>query len=69
MKLTQSQKRDLADILGRLKQAETFIKSQRVTVICDFGSMGRKEINKDIGSNLVYLYRTVSLLESFIESN
>ena len=69
MNLTQNQKRDLNDIVGRLKKAETFINNPKITVMQDFGSTGKDEINKDVGSDLVYLYRAINLLESFIEKH
>lgn len=65
-KLTKSQERDLNHILGRLQRVQTFILDSRTEVIRDAGSMGKHPINKEIGSELTYLYRAAEELQQFI---
>ena len=69
MKLTKEQKLILNDILYRIKKVENFIQNETVSVSMNFGSMGKSEINKQIGSELCYLYQAVEKLEQFIEAN
>jgi len=65
-KLTNKQKQALNDILGKLLKCEAFIKSDRVAVSVNY-STGKTEINKEVGSELNYLYSASSHLKNFIE--
>ena len=66
MKLSKKDYAILSDISHKLLKAETFIKDSRTTVIRDFGNFGKSEINKMIGSELVYLYAAREYLNNFI---
>ena len=68
MKLTQQQQKDLADIIGRLERAERFIKNDSTEIVRDFGGSGKASINKEIGSDLCYLYQAKTRLIDFLNS-
>ena len=64
--LTNKQKAELQHIFSRLTNAEKFIQKENVLIY----THGNKEpINKEIGSDLCYLYRAKEELQYFLENN
>ncbi|HOV97784.1 MAG TPA: hypothetical protein PLW49_02085 [bacterium] len=64
--LTNKQKSQLQHIFSRLTNAENFIKKENVLIF----THGQNEpINKEIGSDLCYLYRAKEELQYFLENN
>jgi len=64
--LTNKQKQDLSHILSRLNSAEKFINKQDVLI---YTHGGNEPINKEIGSDLCYIYRAKEELKYFLENN
>jgi len=65
-KLTKSQEQQLNHILSMLQKVQNFVLDNRTEVIREMGSMGKHPINKEIGSELTYLYKAKEELQQFI---
>ena len=61
-----TKKERLNDIKEYLIKGIDFIKQDNVEIIVNYNSMGKSSINKEIGSELCYLYRALEELESLI---
>lgn len=69
MNLTKSDKKELEDILWKLKQAERFVMKPEISICTTDKFTGAIiPLTKEIGSDLAYLYRSIDLLQNFINN-
>lgn len=57
----------LEEIRDSLEKGINFIQSDSVEIIKDYGSMGKVSINKDVGSDICYLYNALEQVVSLID--
>jgi hypothetical protein len=62
-KLTRLQTQKLWQALDCMKKTAAFIRDEKTTIIRD-----KSEINKEIGSDLVYLYNGIQWIESLLNT-
>ena len=65
---TITKKEQLQNIKEDIEKGLNFIKSEKVIISVNFGSMGIKEINKNIGSDLCYIRNALDKLNNFMEN-
>lgn len=65
MPLTKKEQIILADILAKLNKAEQFIRNERTEIHTKYGN-NSTPINKEIGSDICYLYRAQEALNTFL---
>jgi hypothetical protein len=61
-------KSELKRVLHDVKRAYELIQDPRTEVICDFGTIGKKSINKQVGSDLVGLVFAIERLEEALSN-
>jgi len=61
-------KERLQSIKEDLIKGINFIKSDKIKIIKNYGSLGNKEINKNVGSDLCYLYNALEQINSLLDN-